>query len=105
MIVDAILAVLIGLLEGLLNVLPEWDYTSWFTNPTTEQNVYSPFGDVPTGNNPMFMLVVTARRWNWFLPIDHLWIMLGILTSWWTCWLGYKVIRFVWGSIRGMGTS
>ena len=109
MILDAILIMLIGLVQAAFSLLPPWDVSGFlFEGMRVGDDVFDPMNSGVSGTvnkTPLWHFMDLAAQWNSFLPVDHFVTIIGLFATAWTCVIGYKVVRFIIGTIRGSGTS
>lgn len=116
MIIDGLLVILIGLVEFLLDLLPDWNvYTTLGSSVGTldpafplvsgDLFVATVGGAAPTAQNAFTWLFTMAWHYNYFLPIDHFLSILTFVSGAWLIFVGYRLFKWIVGVIRGAGTE
>lgn len=106
MIVDAIIGFLVGIIDAVLALLPNWFVSDFLYNtPRDPEQVGHPLSNNVVNQNPLWYIVETAAQLNAFLPIDHAFVILAITVFVWGLLMAYKIARIVIGTVRGSGTS
>lgn len=106
MIIDFILSLLIGMLDIAFALLPPWNTDELLYNtPTIDVTVTDPGTGFDINANPLWAVIGMAAKMNYFLPIDHFFVILGVSALTFLTVLGYKFVRILIGTVRGAGTS
>lgn len=106
MIVCAILEILIGLLDALFALLPDWEIAGW-----SDVAHSSGAGELITvggvsgieASGPLPGLLKTLMAVNHYVPVDHvIWFMTLTLLVIFAC-LGFRAVRWIINVVRGAG--
>lgn len=104
MITCALLDMLTALLSGLIAVLPDWSLDIGAVAGTTSGDIPDLQYTVTSTQDPLTMLLVWLQKYNNFLPVAEVFLMISALAALVAAVVGYKVIRYVVAVVRGSGT-
>lgn len=101
MILDAIINLLADLIDGLVDLLPEW--TVNFDTLGGAFGANSPMGDGLETQGMFKALLAFLSKGNTFVPFDQLILLINFLVTLILVIIGYRITRFTIGVLRGSG--
>lgn len=112
MIVDALLALLTGILNGLYSLLPNWSWANLYSSNTYDRGEYGgamPFPADQWGmsysDSPVSSFVSLLSKFNIVLPIYEAMILLNAVLTFAIGYAAWRGIAWIIGVVRGSGTS
>lgn len=108
MITQALLELLTLLFDGLLTLLPDWNITDILGDERIGGLTWSyhdGWNSVSGGGSPIQMILFYLNRYNDFVPIDQLWIAMNLVATFYLALIGFRVVMWLIGVIRGSGTQ
>lgn len=112
MIVDALIGLLVGILNGLYSLLPSWTWGNYFTSttfsrPGSEANMPFPADEWGTATtaSPVTGIITMVSKWNIVLPIYECLIIINAVMTFAVAFAAWRGVAWLIGVIRGSGTS
>lgn len=109
MIVDGLLMMLTGLIQALWDLVPQWDmHEQFFGGMYIDGRGWTVLGGFVNGAPSATGLdygVYLLWQMNNFLPVNHFYYQVIITLTIWQVFIGYKVVKWTIGIIRGSGTK
>jgi hypothetical protein len=111
MIVDGLIMLLVGVIQFVYDLLPEWTIETNFQNAMRLDGEHwtalGGYGAPQVGSqfSVFDSVLVTMWQMNKFLPVDHLIGALSMVVTFFLAVVGFKLAKYIIGVVRGAGTS
>jgi hypothetical protein len=104
MITCALLDMLTALLVGLYALLPDWSLDIGAVIGSTSADIPDLQYTVTSGQDSLTMMLVWLQKYNNFLPVAEVFLMISALAALVAVVLAYKGVRYIVAVVRGSGT-